>query len=56
MAEDIPEAHLPVAERKRRHPLMASIIGTLRVMWFAVRHPGKSAWIDHRTGEVWAAE
>ncbi len=56
MAEDIPEASLPVPERKRRHPLVAWVIGTLRIMWFAVRHPGKPAWIDHRTGEVWAAE
>ena len=41
---------------KVRHPLFASLLGTLRIMWFAVRHPGRSAWIDHDTGEVWAAD
>ena len=39
-----------------RHPLFASLLGTLRILWFAVRHPGKSAWIDHDTGEVWTAD
>ena len=43
-------------EGKVRHPLLASLLGTLRIMWFAVRHPGRSAWIDHDTGEVWAAD
>ena len=41
---------------KVRHPMFASLLGMLRIMWFAVRHPGRSAWIDHDTGEVWAAD
>ena len=46
-----------VREKGRvRHPLVASFLGTLRIMWFAVRHPGKSAWIDHDTGDVWVAD
>ena len=51
------QAHVAGAwvKGKMRHPLLASLLGTLRIMWFAVRHPGKSAWIDHDTGEVWAA-
>ena len=52
------EAHVAGArvKGKMRHPLLASLLGTLRIMWFAVRHPGKSAWIDHDTGEVWVAD
>ena len=52
------EAHVGGAwvKGKMRHPLLASLLGTLRIMWFAVRHPGRSAWIDHDTGEVWVAD
>ena len=41
---------------KIRHPLVAWTLGTIGIMWFAIRHPGKSAWIDHSTGEVWVAD
>ena len=52
------EAHVAGArvKGKMRHPLLASLLGTLRIMWFAVRHPGRSAWIDHDTGEVRVAD
>ena len=40
---------------KARHPALAWVVGTLRIMWFAIRHPGKAAWIDHRTGDVGVA-
>jgi hypothetical protein len=42
--------------RAVRHPLVALLLGTLGIMWFSVRRPGRPAWIDHDTGEVWAAD
>ena len=47
-----PTAHEP---RQTPHPLTASALCTIRIMWFSIRHPGKAAWINHRTGEVWPA-
>lgn len=32
--------------------LRAWLLGTLNVMWFALRRPGRAAWINHETGEV----
>ncbi len=32
--------------------LRAWLLGTLNIMWFALRHPGRAAWINHETGEV----
>ena len=34
------------------HQLAAWTLATLRIMWFALRHPGRAAWVDHKTGEV----
>ncbi len=34
------------------HQLAAWALATLRIMWFALRHPGRAAWVDHKTGEV----
>ena len=45
-----------VGPRAVRHPLVALLLGTLGIMWFSVRRPGRPAWIDHDTGEVWAAD
>ena len=58
------DAVMPTKGRVR-HPRLVLLLGTcwvlcelgtLRIMWFAVRHPGRSAWIDHDTGEVWAVD
>ena len=56
VSEGMAEGSDAGGRRKVRHPLVASFLGTLRIMWFAVRHPGKSAWIDHDTGDVWVAD
>ena len=55
-SEEVGEYDSGRTKGKVRHPLVASLLGTLRIMWFAVRHPGKSAWIDHDTGEVWVSD
>ena len=47
-----PTAHAP---RQAPHPLAAWGLCTIRIMWFSIKHPGKGAWINHRTGEVWPA-
>ena len=36
-----------------RHPFVAWVIASLRVMWSSLRHPGHPVWIDYRTGDVW---
>ena len=51
---DTQESEQPIPEPSR-HPLIALGLGALRIMWFALRHPGKAAWINHRTGEVCVA-
>ena len=44
----------PCAEPGRaRHPFVAWVIASLRIMWSAVRHPGQPVQIDYRTGDVW---
>lgn len=35
-----------------RQTLRAWLVGTLNIMWFALRRPGRAAWINHETGEV----
>ena len=42
--------------RKIRHPLVTWIMATAGIMWLSIRHPGKPAWVDHDTGEVWVAD
>ena len=46
----------PQPSEKTRHPIVAWALGTTGIMWFTIRHPGKPAWIDHNTGEVWVAD
>ena len=41
---------------KPPHPLAAWALATVRIIWFSVRHPGRAAWIDHRTGRAWPAD
>ncbi len=36
-----------------RHPFVAWVIASLRIMWSSLRHPGQPVWIDYRTGKVW---
>ena len=36
-----------------RHPFVAWVIASLRIMWSSLRHPGHPVWIDYRTGDVW---
>ena len=38
------------------HQLAAWALATLRIMWFALRHPGRAAWVDHKTGDVRPAD
>jgi hypothetical protein len=52
---DMEESEQPTPELSR-HPIIARGLGALRIMWFALRHPGKAAWINHRTGEVRVAD
>ena len=51
-----PQVKVSEPRGKTRHPLVAWVLGTIGIMWFAIRHPGEPAWIDHRTGAVWVAE
>ena len=50
-----PDQPQPIPE-PARHPLIVLGLGAMRIMWFSLRHPGKSAWINHRTGEVYPAD
>ena len=50
-----PDQPQPVPE-PARHPLIVLGLGAMRIMWFSLRHPGKSAWINHRTGGVCPAD
>ena len=36
-----------------RHPFVAWVIASLRIIWSSLRHPGQPVWIDYRTGKVW---
>ena len=36
-----------------RHPFIAWMIASLRIMWSSLRHPGHPVWVDYRTGDVW---
>ena len=36
-----------------RHPFVAWVIASLRIIWSSWRHPGHPVWIDYRTGKVW---
>ena len=53
--KDAEESEQPTKEPSR-HPVIARGLAAMRLMWFALRHPGRSAWINHRTGEVYAAD
>ena len=52
---DMREREQPIPE-EATHPLIAMALGAMRLMWFSLRHPGRAAWINHSTGEVWPAD
>ena len=54
--QEAPEMDTDAAAPSRepaRHPFVAWVIASLRIIWSSLRHPGQPVWIDYRTGKVW---
>ena len=36
-----------------KHPVVATALASVRIVFFSLRHGGKSAKVDYSTGDVW---
>ena len=46
----------PVEDRPRgsvKHPFVAWLLASARMLYFSYRHIGKPMQVDYRTGDVW---
>ena len=51
-----PKIETQVRDRPRgsvKHPFVAWLLASARILFFAFRHIGKPMRVDYRTGDVW---